>query len=158
MFRYMVIVILGVALQCGVAPAQVDQAFPGCFGSQCVVRGNPGGRVDIFLNAASEIQRSGGMLVIDGGCASACAVAADMLRKSGNVCITKHAVFGFHKAAQLEFLSDGRVIPYNQFDPPHSRAVRGWVKSQGGFPRMGSRRGILPMPYAAAKQYWRTCG
>ena len=112
----------------------------------CIIKRNLGGNIVPFERAARAVRRGARQqVVIDGYCASACAIFADMARP--HVCITKNAVFGFHKGrAQLEELR-------YTFDPPHTRDILSWVQKNGGFPA----ETMLDMRYTEAKRFWPTC-
>ncbi len=112
----------------------------------CIVNGNPGGVIDDFTAAASAINRSGFKVVIAGPCLSACTIFADKART--HVCITKYAVFGFHKAHN-EDTGDVDANPW----PGHSRDIVAWVDAHGGYPDEKP----LMMSYEDARQFWQTC-
>ncbi|MEX0918058.1 MAG: hypothetical protein WDZ93_02790 [Candidatus Paceibacterota bacterium] len=114
----------------------------GC-GNPCVINANSGGVVHAFDNFVRIVQREKRVLVVNGACNSACAILADKARS--NVCITRHARFGFHKVRNLK--TGART------DPPQSKKITAWVNSHGGFPT----EGVLVMKYSEAKQFWRTC-
>lgn len=123
----------------------IRAAFGGWFsscGNPCVVTYNKGGPIAIFEEAAHAIRNSDTLLIIDGACKSACAIAADQARD--HVCITKKAAFSFHKAYIV-----GRI----RFDPTQSPDIDTWVKDRGGYPT-GS---FLTMLYEDAKRFWKTC-
>lgn len=124
----------------------------GCTGDPCVVSFNPGGDVAAFKAAARELKRSGRRVVIDGPCLSACAILADVARKS--VCVTSKARFGFHKGFALQQPAAGGPLRLvGRFNPEHSRDIAGWVRKRGGFPS----RGFRVMGVRDARHIWRGC-
>lgn len=131
-----------------------ESVFGPCRGQTCVIRDNPGGDVRKFLAAAAEIRKSGRRVVIDGQCASACAIFADVAREK--VCITKRATFGFHKASVFKAQVTGNVRKWERIarhDPEHSRDIANWVQRNGGFPV----RGLNVMPASEGAKFWRRC-
>ena len=129
--------------------------FGPCRGQTCVISSNPGGNVSQFLAAANEVlQGAKRLVVIDGPCASACVIFADVARE--RVCITRNASFGFHKATVLraeQGRSGQRLRAVARRDPPHSRDIASWVRRNGGFPEQGMRT----MDNRQAGQFWRRC-
>ncbi|MGQ2908727.1 MAG: hypothetical protein ACT6QU_12310 [Aliihoeflea sp.] len=131
-----------------------ESVFGACRGDTCVIRDNPGGDVRKFLAAAKEIRRSGKRVVIDGQCASACAIFADVARE--RVCITKRATFGFHKASVFRAQVTGNVRKWERIrrhDPEHSSDIANWVYRNGGFPVSG----LNVMPASEGAKFWRRC-
>lgn len=132
-----------------------EAVFGPCRGETCVIRNNPGGDVRKFLAAAAEVRRGPKrMIVIDGPCASACAIFADVARK--RVCITDRASFGFHKASVFRAQDLGGVRKWERVrrhDPEHSRDIANWVYRNGGFPM----KGLNVMSAHEAAQFWRRC-
>jgi hypothetical protein len=130
-------------------------AFGPCRGETCIIRDSPGGNVMVFLAAAAEVINTGRRVVIDGPCHSACAIFADMARE--RVCITKRALFGFHKAtllrAERSSRGERRWRRIARHDPVHSDDIANWVYRHGGFPARGAR----VMSYRDASRFWPTC-
>src|SRR5262245_12669514 len=92
----------------------LDEALQArCVKSTCTIRNNPGGAVQLFQQAAQEVMDEGKRLVIDGFCASACVVLADLAR--ANTCITGDAQIAVHKASIIRVTGktyvDGREVP-----------------------------------------------
>lgn len=128
--------------------------FGPCRGETCIIRSNPGGNVRQFMAAASEILREGRrVVVIDGPCASACVIFADIARE--RVCITRNARFGFHKATVYRAERGNRATmrAVGRRDPAHSADIANWVRRNGGFPA----RGMRFMTNDQAGQFWRRC-
>ena len=139
----------------------LNQAIPsGCSRTTCVVHDNPGGEISVFQSAARELVAEGKHLVIDGRCASACVVLADMARS--NTCITQNARIEVHQAEIVEFTGQmtmvaGQPVPVAHLvrreDPPQSPDINRWVKAHGGYPTSG----LMEIPVSAAKQFWSMC-
>jgi hypothetical protein len=135
-------------------PHALDLAFGPC-GDPCIVTRSPGGYIYLFEQAAHQVlEGEKRLVVIDGDCYSACTIFADLARS--RVCITQMAVFYFHKA----YYTDTRmvagveqVIHTDLFDPPQSPDIDKAVRALGGYPADG----FTSMPYAIAKDFWRTC-
>lgn len=113
----------------------------GC-GDPCVVTYSEGGWAQAFLNMAAVIHIYERQLIIDGPCASSCAIMADFARPLA--CITPNASFHFHMATQL----DGTRV-----EPPASMEVVWWIRLHGGFPHDG----MLEMGFEEAKHFWPVC-
>jgi hypothetical protein len=111
-------------------------------GDPCVITHNMGGHGRIFIAAAETLaarKKSGA--VIDGYCLSACALFADLAR--AHVCVTRNAVFGFHR-------SNFELVP------PDSADIISWVDAHGGFPRFTSGA-VTPMAWPDTLRFWRSC-
>lgn len=139
-------------------PFKVRDALPECMGARttpCIIRSNPGGNLYAFQSAARQVLAGAReLVVIDGLCASGCAIFADMAR--ARVCITRRADFQLHKGRSFvprKVANAERLVFVGYFDPPHSEDIASWVKQHGGFPE----KGMLRLPYAEAAKIWRTC-
>ena len=155
MRRTHAILAAGLALAVGLLPvvgAKADAVSDalGCTGDPCVVRNSLGGELGSFKAAAREIKRTGRRVVIDGPCASACAIMADMARS--NVCVTSRAKFGFHKGYVVA-VSGGKMYLLKRFNPSHSKDIARWVSKSGGFPSKGMR----VMSNGSARKFWKKC-
>jgi hypothetical protein len=125
----------------------------------CTISNNPGGDVGLFKQAAQEVLGEGKQLRIDGVCASACVVLADLARL--NTCITADAQLEVHQAYVIKVVGktivNGAVVPVGNLvrreDPPQSPDIDQWVRSHGGYPA----EGMNVIPAAAAAQFWRMC-
>jgi hypothetical protein len=147
-----------VAVEASAGPA-LDQAEIRCVRNVCTVRNNPGGDIEIFRRAARELLAERKRLVIDGECASACVILADIAR--AHTCITPRARMAVHKSTVVRFTGrtavDGREAPVAEIvrreDPPQSPDIDRWVKRHGGYPI----NGVLVMPVRDARQFWPAC-
>jgi hypothetical protein len=130
-----------------------------CTRTTCTVRHNPGGEIELFRRAAGELVSEGKRLVIDGVCASACVILADIARR--NTCITPRAKMQVHQATVVRFtgqsVGSGGRQPMAEFvrreDPPHSVDIDRWVRSHGGYPADGVRL----IPVSQARKFWAAC-
>ncbi len=94
---------------------------------------SPGGTVGTFLKFFALVRASGERVVIDGPCLSACTLVLSTV-PANRICITRHAVLGFHGARSVDDL--GHTAP----EPEASRlvlasyppAVRQWIERHGG--------------------------
>lgn len=131
-----------------------------CWRVTCTIRDNPGGDIELFRQAAQEVLDEGKFLVIDGFCASACVILADLARS--NVCLTQAAQMAVHKASVIEVTGsarvEGREVPVGHLlrreDPPQSPDIDKWIKSHGGYPT----KGVKIIPIKDARQFWAMCG
>jgi len=146
-----------VGAQAGPALDEALQAR--CAKVTCTIRNNPGGDVQLFQAAAQEVLDEGKRLVIDGFCASACVVLADIAR--ANTCITTDAQIAVHKASIIRVTGktvvDGREVPTGRLlrreDPPDSDDINEWVYAHGGYPT----KGVKIIPVKDARQFWPMC-
>jgi hypothetical protein len=123
----------------GAGAAAIARAVGNC-GNPCVINASTGGRVVDFEDAADAIRSARQRLVIDGFCASSCMTMADRARP--RTCITTRAVFAYHQT------NLNRPIPLRG-------DLRGWIMSHGGFPRFGTRPGI--MSNQVAQRFFPLC-
>lgn len=129
------------AMPLGPAGAIAIARAAGPCGNPCTIVSNNGGRIIDFEDAGDAIRTGNGQkLVIDGFCASACMVMADLARPKA--CITPRAVFAYHKT------NFNRPIPL-------SADLHGWIMRHGGFPEFRGIPGI--MPNQVALRFWPRC-
>jgi hypothetical protein len=161
--RLLVLVVLVVALvsppssEAGEALDAVLQTH--CGGGICTIRDNAGGDIGAFQRAAREIVAEGKHLVIDGFCASACVVMADLAR--ANTCITAKAEIAVHKTSLIEvppnIVVSARDVPEGRFirrvDPPQAADIDRWVRAHGGYPVDG----FMVIPVQDARKFWPMC-
>lgn len=122
--------------------------FESTFGCKdpCVVRDHPGGYILRFTALANLVHRGErSLIVIDGRCASGCALLADLARPK--VCITPWAELHFHQGTILAGLWN------RPFVPPQSKDVLALVEKRGGFPL----EGYVIISAAEAQHLWPRC-
>jgi hypothetical protein len=130
-----------------------------CSRTTCTIRNNPGGDIQLFQAAAQEVLEEGKYLVIDGFCASACVILADIARS--NTCLTSKAQMAVHKASVIEVTGtarvQGREVPVGRLlrreDPPQSPDIDRWIRSNGGYPS----KGVKVIPIKEARKFWPMC-
>ncbi|MBP9711398.1 MAG: hypothetical protein KBD50_04055 [Candidatus Pacebacteria bacterium] len=152
----------------------VSTVFGDC-GDPCIVRDNDGGAIALFNSVAITVRKANILLVIDGYCASACALIADTARP--NVCITANANFYFHMAtytkakdpvASIEMplpgtpewyagVESGELIA-ERFPTKQSPDILKWIEEQGGFPLGFKLEEMLGMNALQASEFWPICG
>lgn len=81
----------------------IDPANAAPRGNDHVISHSPGGRIGEFTSLADGLRRSGGRVVIDGPCYSACAW---MFTSHRNVCWTERAQFAFHRPSKPDGSTD----------------------------------------------------
>ncbi len=126
----------------------------GCTARPCIVNKNYGGEIHKFKSAGNKIARNKEQLVINGDCASACVIAAEIAKP--RACITPKARFGFHKAfifVETEANGEKVLTKTNLHDMPVSPKLAKWVNDRGGFPVDP----LLWMSYAEAQKFWPSC-
>ena len=103
-----------------------------------------GGEVSEYVQKFHELRKAGEHLVIDGPCLSACTLFTGIIPHD-HVCVTRHAVLGFHAAS---YFDDARhtLVPTRQgtqvimrLYPPE---IRDWIERHGGLkPQIMALRG-----------------
>jgi len=122
----------------------------------CVVTHDPGGLVREFKSQAYILKGQGRRLVIDGFCASACTIGADLARP--NVCITPKATFHFHKGYRPSLWPLGREIVRVDLSDQYSTDIRRWIALKGGLPgKDACDNSLLDMSNAEARQFFPMC-
>ena len=114
-----------------------------------IVKDDPGGSVNEFLQSLDYIERTGMKIKVDGYCASACTL---LLTKKIDFCVTKNARFGFHQpfaANQLgqiyyriPFVVGAEKIWKIEFYGKYPAWVQKMIDSNGGVPSV--YRGYKP--------------
>lgn len=146
--------VIGISAFASPASADVVTDVLGCKGDPCVVRRSDGGFIVQFEAAARAINAGArSRVVIDGSCASACVLLADIARN--RVCITKRAQLAFHKYGTPVGVANGKLVmdPQTREDPPHSYDIDSLVRARGGYPSQGFR----VLKYNDIRHIWQTC-
>jgi hypothetical protein len=115
------------------------KGFLAACGDPCIIKANPGGRLGDFKALTDEIIAIKRRVIIEGYCASACAIMADRAREY--VRIGKGAQFLFHMTS-------------DETAPPGSSDVDSWVRSHGGYPSFASQE-TTKMDFDTARRFWR---
>jgi hypothetical protein len=119
----------------------------------CVIKDNNGGQGYVFIEAAFST-KDGNLVIINGKCISACALFADYARPK--VCVTRHAVFGFHRGIIHKWTANQwQKIGYS--DVPHSVDLLLWVHKNGGFPETDREEKLLTLAYPETLKFWPEC-
>ncbi len=94
---------------------------------------SPGGQVGPFLDLFDKVRESGGRVVIDGPCLSACTLVL-MAVPGDRFCVTRRAVFGFHAARSMD--RRGRLYAEpeasKEVQQAYPEQVRNWINRRGG--------------------------
>ncbi len=117
------VLIAALALFAGVASARAEVR----------ILSSPGGQVGPFIELFDKVRQSGGRVVIDGPCLSACTLVLTTVPNE-RICVTRRAVLGFHAARSID--RRGRMYA----EPEASKAVheaypepiRNWISRRGG--------------------------
>jgi hypothetical protein len=128
------------ALVGAVASALITTAAP----AEIHIVNDAGGEVSEYVQKFHELRKAGEHLVIDGPCLSACTLFTGIIPHD-HVCVTRHAVLGFHAAS---YFDDARhtLVPTRQgtqvimrLYPPE---IRDWIERHGGLkPQIMTLRG-----------------
>jgi hypothetical protein len=103
-----------------------------------------GGEVSSYVLKFKRVRATGGRIIIDGPCLSACTLLTGIVPRN-RVCITKRAVLGFHAASYYDDVSRS-LVPTRAGTRllmrhyPHD--VRAWIDHHGGLrPQLMTMRG-----------------
>lgn len=135
--------------------AHFIEAFPGAGGDPYRITHSLGGDLYQFLMAAEAVKHGvKKKIIIDGFCASACVVFADVVRKYA--CITPRARFGIHRGT-MTWKRPGVLGAYHiesiYYRVPHSADIDTWIDEKGGQPY----EGLLMMEAHEARKFWKAC-
>jgi len=165
---WMPLIALAVGL-CSTMDSRADEVADtlGCMGgpnTTCIINNNSGGSVQRFTQAAELVKQGARKrVVVDGYCASACTIAADIAKE--RFCITQYSLMAFHKGTEhgltwTKFNLLGREMLFGPmpqdrfFDPAYSPKIQAWIDSMGGLPADGR---TITMPFDVARTIWKTC-
>ena len=92
-----------------------------------------GGNIGAYWSRYMSLRDSGEQIVIDGKCSSACTLVLGIVRYD-RICVTPHAVLGFHAAWRPGFLG------FEVINEPATRTlwniypvqIRQWIARNGG--------------------------
>ena len=105
---------------------------------------DPGGEVSEYFQKFHELRKAGEHLVIDGPCLSACTLFTGIIPHD-HVCVTRHAVLGFHAASYYDDASQS-LVPTRAGSRLVMRLypeeIRTWIGRHGGLkPQLITMRG-----------------
>jgi hypothetical protein len=105
---------------------------------------DPGGEVSAYILKFQEMRTAGEHVVIDGPCLSACTLLTGILLRN-HVCVTSHAVLGFHAASYYDDASRS-LVPTREGSrlvmSLYPREIRSWIGRHGGLrPQLITMRG-----------------
>lgn len=112
-------------------------------GDYLIIRRDRGGVMHEYMQRYLEIKNSDLKLAVDGECSSSCTLFMGYLPPE-NVCITKNAEFGFHRANNPE----GTIVMMMTYPLP----VLMWIMAINGL-----TENIKFMPFEFAKTIWPKC-
>ncbi|HEX4410945.1 MAG TPA: hypothetical protein VH206_19420 [Xanthobacteraceae bacterium] len=108
-------------------------AFAQTAGSSVRITDDRGGNIGQYWARYMAVRDAGQQVIIDGACDSACTLVLGIV-PSSRICITPHAVLGFHAAYQHGFLgfkttnAPATRTLWNFYPPP----IRQWIARNGG--------------------------
>jgi hypothetical protein len=116
----------------------------GAASAEVRITGDPGGEVSVYVHKFQDMRASGEHIVIDGPCLSACTLLTGIIPRD-HVCITSHAVLGFHAASYYDDASRS-LVPTREGSrlvmSLYPAAVRSWINRHGGLrPQLMTMRG-----------------
>jgi hypothetical protein len=95
-----------------------------------------GGQIGRYLEAFTTVRLSGGRVVVDGNCLSACTLVLGLIPHE-RICATHRARFGFHAAWMPD--RDGRPVTSTSGTQAlwniYPASVRQWISRHGGLSR-----------------------
>jgi hypothetical protein len=93
---------------------------------------DPGGQIGQYLDRYHALRASGEHVIIDGACASACAMILGVLPRD-QICVTPRAVFAFHSAWEPTPEGNKESKPGNKYLwANYPSNVRKWISRHGG--------------------------
>ena len=128
----------------------------GIFAAAADVRivSDPGGEVSSYIQKFQELRDSGERVVIDGPCLSACTLLTGIIPRD-HVCVTSHAMLGFHAASYYDDASQS-LVPTRQGSrlvmrlyPPE---IRSWIDRHGGLTAR-----LIALRGRELTAFYRTC-
>jgi len=123
-------------------------------GNPCVIHRSNGGFVSNFIQEGLRILEEDRLLIINGRCASACTILADMLRPN-NVCVTENARLEFHNGYVSQ---NGRFLYRVELYHHYNKDMIKWAISKGGFPGFTEHdHSTLSMSQSDMAKFFRTC-
>lgn len=132
--------------------AQSEFAYPPIpCSNPCVIEFSPGGVVDLFEAEGRQLAADKTQVIVDGPCISACTILVDLAR--ANVCITRHAVLGYHQWTMGTPDGDGKHGDVTYKTP----GLNEYIKSRGGLPYTPETGHILMLNFNEAKQFYKPC-
>jgi hypothetical protein len=97
------------------------------------IRNDGGGQIGKYIHRFERLRNAGERVIVDGDCLSACTLVLGII-PDGQLCVTRRARFGFHRAWKPGFLG----IPVaNQAGTRalwkrYPEKIRRWIAAQGG--------------------------
>jgi hypothetical protein len=94
---------------------------------------SPGGQVGTFLELFERVRASGERVVIDGPCLSACTLVLSLV-PSERICVTRHAILGFHAARSVDRRGKTYAEPAASelVLQAYPAPVQSWIRRRGG--------------------------
>jgi hypothetical protein len=109
-------------------------AAPSAASADIRIVGDPGGEVSSYIRKFHELRDSGQRVVIDGPCLSACTLLTGIIPRD-HVCVTQHAMLGFHAASYYDDASRS-LVPTREGSALVMRLypaqIRNWIERHGG--------------------------
>lgn len=130
-----------------------------------LIRNDPGGSVEAYIEAFAESAKNHEHIAIDGGCMSAC--TAVLSYPHDLVCVTPNAWLGFHDAYLATEDDDGNLFPKatDEYGWPvpdaegtaeltsrYPASIRRWIDLHGGL-----HPWLLKMGYRDLLKYFKPC-
>jgi len=112
--------------------AAIAVAWASSASAQVRITRDVGGLIQNYVDRYQDMRASGERVLIDGPCLSACTLVVGILPPD-RVCVTKHALLGFHAA--WEPTANGKVlVPSETRRMLHiyPAALRTWITRNGG--------------------------
>lgn len=127
--------VIGRALWRGVAAAAFTATIGGTptLADMRIVN-DAGGAVTTYVAKYRALTESGGRLVVDGPCLSACTLFTALVPRD-RVCVTSRAALGFHAASHYDDASRTFVATRSGTDLVlrlYPAEIRGWIERHGG--------------------------
>lgn len=130
--------------QAAMAGALASVFVVGTASAELRIAGDPGGEVSSYIHKYEDVRDSGERVVIDGPCLSACTLLVGIVPRQ-HICVTKHAMLGFHAASYYDDASRS-LVPTRKGSrfvmSIYPAEIRNWIERHGGLtPRLLELRG-----------------
>lgn len=140
--------VLALALMGAAAPASAAY----------VITYDQGGAIDDYIDKYTALRQSGGKVVIDGPCISACTLVTGMIDPN-KVCITPRASLGFHSASTYyratgtkEYSRSGTELLWSFFPDE----VRYWIIAKG-WDGLSEHEDVLFLDRHVLRNFYKEC-
>ena len=122
--------------------------------STVMIRSDRGGYINRYIAKYRRWAADNRRVVIDGYCASSCTTFIAIIPRQ-NVCLTRHAVLGFHGAYAATILGKRELTSQTHFmTAQYNDDIRAWLESKGG---LKTYKTMILMKWPETRNYFNVC-